>query len=278
RRRAGGRRAPGARRGGDAAGAADRSRQARRDDRARDGRRTASAATQRRAALAPAPARRSPSLRARLPPRTAQSRADLECARRDSRRRSGAARGAAQGVRLRRRAQGRRGGRDRRARASSGGALEPRGRRAARSRRRRRVGRSAEMSARVLASRSGAPETARRRPRPLAQRLGDSPLVPAIDGWLEDLRKGGRLSSNTLEAYRRDAFDYALFAGAHGVRRWGEVTRTVLDAYLAQLFRGGRARSTLMRRRSALARLHRHLLRHGELPADFLLDLPPTRP
>jgi integrase/recombinase XerD len=56
------------------------------------------------------------------------------------------------------------------------------------------------------------------------------------------------------------------------------VTRTVLDGYLATLFRDGRARSTLMRRRSALGRLHQFLKRHGELPADFLLDLPPTRP
>ncbi len=115
-------------------------------------------------------------------------------------------------------------------------------------------------------------------PPTLSARLAGSPLLAAIESWLDDLRKSRRLSVNTLEAYRRDAFDYAAFAASHGIARWGEVTRTVLDGYLAALFRRGRARRTLMRRRSALTRFHQFLQRHGELPADFPLDLPPTRP
>jgi len=115
------------------------------------------------------------------------------------------------------------------------------------------------------------------RERPLAERLAGSPLLPAIEGWLEVLRKGRRLSENTLDAYRRDALDYAVFAAAHGVGEWSSLTRTVLDAYLASLFRARRARNTLMRRRSALGRFHTFLVREGILPADFLLELPPAR-
>jgi integrase/recombinase XerD len=130
----------------------------------------------------------------------------------------------------------------------------------------------------VTARDRGGEKPSGRRLEPLGVRLGESPLLAAIESWLDDLRKQRRLSPNTLEAYRNDALDYALFASGHGIRRWREVTRTVLDGYLAALFRGGSARSTLMRRRSALTRLHRHLLRHGELPSDFVLELPPARP
>jgi len=103
-------------------------------------------------------------------------------------------------------------------------------------------------------------------------------LKPAVDRWLDDLRKGHRLSDNTLDAYRRDALDYASFAAARGVTAWREATRTVLDGYLATLHRDGRARRTLMRRRSALTRLHQYLHRHGETDADASLDLPAPRP
>ncbi len=127
------------------------------------------------------------------------------------------------------------------------------------------------MSARAPASREG-------RAPSLAVRLARSPLRPAVDRWLDDLRRGHRLGSNTLEAYRRDVLDYAAFAGRHGVTAWSGATRTVLDGYLATLHRDGRSRRTLMRRRSALTRFHAFLRRHGEVAADAALDLPAPRP
>lgn len=112
----------------------------------------------------------------------------------------------------------------------------------------------------------------------LAERLGRSPLLPAIESWLDDLRKTRRLSSNTTEAYRRDALDYAVFSAARGIRRWSDATRIVLDGYLATLHRDRRSRRTLMRRRSALGRFHQFLKRHGEVTEDAALDLPAPRP
>ena len=120
--------------------------------------------------------------------------------------------------------------------------------------------------------------TAERRKGPVAARPEAGALLPAIESWLDDLRRGRRLSDNTLDAYRRDALDYLKFATRQGIRAWSDVTRTVLDGYLASLFKQGRSRNTLMRRRSALGRLHQFLVRHGDLPSDFLLELPPARP
>jgi len=107
---------------------------------------------------------------------------------------------------------------------------------------------------------------------------GLAPLRPSVDRWLDDLRKGHRLSEHTLAAYRHDALDYAAFAAGHGIARWRDATRVVLDGYLATLHRDGRSRRTLMRRRSALTRFHQHLHRHGEVDHDASLDLPAPRP
>ena len=142
------------------------------------------------------------------------------------------------------------------------------------------------MTARAAASRSRfKPATALRaviapapRERPLVERLAGSPLLPAIEHWIDELARGQRLSGNTTAGYRLDALAYADFAGTHGVSSWSEATRTVLDGYLATLHRDGRSRRTLMRRRSALTRFHQFLHRRGETAADASLDLPAPRP
>ena len=140
--------------------------------------------------------------------------------------------------------------------------------------------RTAPAVAAKRASSSPVPAAPRRRvrERPLAERLAGSPLVPAIESWVDELRKGQRLSENTTAGYRLDVLDYADFAAGHGVTSWSEATRTVLDGYLATLHRDGGSRRTLMRRRSALTRFHRFLHRHGETPEDASLDLPAPRP
>ena len=113
---------------------------------------------------------------------------------------------------------------------------------------------------------------------PLAERLAGSPLLAAIESWIDELRKGQRLSLNTTEAYRLDALDYADFARSHGLATWAEATRTLLDGYFVTLHRAGGSRRTLMRRRSALTRFHQFLHRHGETAEDASLDLPSPRP
>ncbi len=113
-------------------------------------------------------------------------------------------------------------------------------------------------------------------PRPAAPPARTA-LQPAVEGWLDELRRARRLSPRTLDAYQRDLADYAAFAGRHRLGAWGEVTPTFVDGYFAHLLRGGRAASTVARRRSTLRGFHAWLTRAGEAAADPAAQLPPPR-
>src|SRR5205823_4991175 len=158
-----------------------------------------------------APARRSTSLRARLPPQAALARAHRQRAGRRARRRADAAGGAAQGIRLGRRvARGERRA-DRRACARAARACRPR----------RRVP--------LAPGGGGMSPLAPSRPR--TRVTAASPLLPAAEAWLDELLKGRRLSERTLDAYRRDLADYREFARGHALTGWHEATPTFVDGY-----------------------------------------------
>ena len=83
---------------------------------------------------------------------------------------------------------------------------------------------------------------------------------PALDGplegFLDELRAGRRLSGNTVDAYARDLADYRAFALRHGLAGWSEVTPTFVDGYFALLLKRGLSGATVARRRSALRGFH----------------------
>ena len=114
-----------------------------------------------------------------------------------------------------------------------------------------------------------------------ATRAAASPASPkltaAIDGWLDELRRGRRLSPRTVDAYARDLSDYAGFAGHHRLRGWDEATPTFVDGYFATLERRGLSTATLARRRSALRGFHAFLGRVGHATHDPVAMLPPPR-
>ncbi len=121
-----------------------------------------------------------------------------------------------------------------------------------------------------------APPVARRparRPRPAVLPALDGPL----DGFLEELRAGRRLSDNTVNAYARDLTDYRAFAVHHGLAGWGEVSSTFVDGYFARLLKQGRSGATVARRRSALRGFHAWLARGAGKAAGPLDDLPAPR-
>lgn len=95
-----------------------------------------------------------------------------------------------------------------------------------------------------------------------------SALLPAIDAWLDELRRVRRVSERTVDAYRRDALDYHAFALAHGLSGWSEAGTTFVDGYFASLLKRGRAGSTAARRRSSLRSFHAFLARMGEHRED----------
>lgn len=102
-------------------------------------------------------------------------------------------------------------------------------------------------------------------------------LTPAVDGWLDELRRGRRLSPRTLDAYQRDLQDYISFARRHHLLAWREATTTFVDGYFAHLLRAGRASTTVARRRSTLRGFHAWLTRAGERTDDPLALLPAPR-
>ena len=81
-------------------------------------------------------------------------------------------------------------------------------------------------------------------------------LTGPVDGWLDELRRGRRLSDRTLDAYGRDLADYTAFARRHSLASWAEATVTFVDGYFASLQRRGLASGTVSRRRSTLRGFH----------------------
>jgi integrase/recombinase XerD len=115
------------------------------------------------------------------------------------------------------------------------------------------------------------------RPRTAAPAGAASPLLPAIEAWLDELRKGRRLSVHTLDAYRRDLADYDRFATRHALRGWSEATSTFIDGYFAHLHQRGLAGVTVMRRRSTLRGFHAFMSRVDAGAGDPLALMPAPR-
>jgi integrase/recombinase XerD len=102
-------------------------------------------------------------------------------------------------------------------------------------------------------------------------------LLAPIDGWLDELRRGRRLSPRTVDAYGHDLADYLAFARRHALPDWSGATLTFVDGYLASLQRRGLASGTVARRRSALRGFHGFLARTGQRADDPLALLPAPR-
>lgn len=102
-------------------------------------------------------------------------------------------------------------------------------------------------------------------------------LVAPIDAWLDELRKGRRLSPRTVDSYAHDLADYVAFAARHTLASWEEASLTFVDGYFASLQRRGLAGSTVSRRRSTLRGFHGFLARMGHKSDDPVALLPAPR-
>ena len=104
-----------------------------------------------------------------------------------------------------------------------------------------------------------------------------SPLRPAVEAWLDELRRGRRLSERTVDSYRHDLADYEAFALRHGLGDWREASLTFVDGFFAALLARGLAGATVARRRSTLRGFHAFLARVGARADDPVALLPPPR-
>jgi len=102
-------------------------------------------------------------------------------------------------------------------------------------------------------------------------------LEAPVDAWLDEVRRGRRLSPRTVDAYARDLGDYVAFARRHAVAGWEEATLTFVDGYFASLQRRGLSSATVARRRSTLRGFHAFLARVGRRADDPVALLPAPR-
>jgi len=96
-------------------------------------------------------------------------------------------------------------------------------------------------------------------------------LSEDLAGFLDHLRAGRGASEHTIDAYRRDLNKAATVLRAEGVDRWEIAESRHLAAFEASLI--GEAKTTMMRRLSALRSLLKYLRRQG---AQLAADLPAT--
>jgi integrase/recombinase XerD len=114
--------------------------------------------------------------------------------------------------------------------------------------------------------------------RPLVRKTPlPASLERPLEAFLDELRTGRRLSPRTVDAYARDLDDYARFARERGLTDWDAVTATLIDGYLASLWKRGRSPATVARRRSALRGFHAHRARLAGASSDPVAELPPVR-
>lgn len=105
------------------------------------------------------------------------------------------------------------------------------------------------------------------------ERAPDGPAGPGrgeVEAFLRYAERERRLSSHTVDAYRRDLRDLASFLDEHrgGAWEWQEVDRLDLRSWLGSLQARGMASSTLGRKLSAARALFRYLHRTGGVPGN----------
>jgi len=94
-----------------------------------------------------------------------------------------------------------------------------------------------------------------------------------LQAFLDSLAVEKGLSSNTINAYRRDLCDHFLFLQSQGAARPGDVDESQLIVYLGRLRRRGAAPATVMRKLSALRTFYRYLAREEQIVSDPTANL-----
>lgn len=97
-----------------------------------------------------------------------------------------------------------------------------------------------------------------------------------IQQWLTHLAVEQGASSNTMSNYRRDAQRYASWLAAAGCRDLEAVTTADVEAYYADIKRGGLSPSSANRALVVLRRIHAFAVAEGLLAQDVAGDVRPA--
>ncbi|WP_290220992.1 site-specific tyrosine recombinase XerD [Corynebacterium atrinae] len=93
--------------------------------------------------------------------------------------------------------------------------------------------------------------------------------------WLNHLAVERGLSANTLSNYRRDVERYLEWLEATGITELGSVTALDIEAYVADLRRGGLAASSAGRALVVARGLHKFAVVEGHIGVDVAADVSP---
>ncbi len=106
----------------------------------------------------------------------------------------------------------------------------------------------------------------------LPQKRGE---ISAVAAYLEDLRAAKNASPATIASYRNDLVDLEAFLESLGLslERPRDIGRGDLQAWLAQLFRKGLARSSMARRLSSARGFFRFLNERGEISSLAVIQI-----
>lgn len=93
-----------------------------------------------------------------------------------------------------------------------------------------------------------------------------------LEQYLRDLFTGRNASPYTIRNYRQDTRHFLAYLARRG-RSWRDVDRRLARDYLGEQAQAGTARSSIVRRLSALRGFYRWLVRHGHLRHNPLTEV-----
>ncbi|HEY7565352.1 MAG TPA: tyrosine recombinase XerC [Acidimicrobiia bacterium] len=91
---------------------------------------------------------------------------------------------------------------------------------------------------------------------------------PALLDYGERLQRVRRLSSHTIDAYRRDIAQFAGFCDERGCDSWENIDRDTVRGFLSRLLEAGYSRRSIARKSSSVRVFLDDLVRRGRLAAS----------
>lgn len=92
--------------------------------------------------------------------------------------------------------------------------------------------------------------------------------------YLDHLAHGRRLSTLTIQSYRRDLAMLRDFCDRHQIDEWGQMDSTHARRFVADAHRGGASGGSLRRYLSAARSFYRFLMRQTVVPANPFMGIP----
>ena len=93
--------------------------------------------------------------------------------------------------------------------------------------------------------------------------MGDQPRTEIIENFLTHLSDERQLSRHTVDAYKRDLFEFDKYLEDLSIKNWRNVASHHLRQFISTGFREGKSGRTLQRRLSACRSFFNYLMREG---------------